>query len=56
MYKLILTPYGDSIQRINDDGSMSYIPLNPANVDYQEYLRWLNEGNAPEPADEPSKD
>ena len=29
-----------------------FIPLDPANTDYQAYLKWLDEGNEPLPADE----
>ena len=31
------------------------IPFDPANTDYQEYLRWLEAGNQPLPADEVSQ-
>ena len=40
----------DSIQRLSDN---AFIPFDPANTDYQAYLKWLEEGNEPLPADEP---
>jgi hypothetical protein len=35
--------------RLLDNAS---IPFDPDNTDYQEYLKWLAEGNEPLPADE----
>ena len=37
------------IHRLDDN---TYIPFDPANTDYQAYLKWLDDGNTPEPADE----
>lgn len=30
------------------------IPFDPANTDYQAFLRWCDEGGVPEPADVPT--
>jgi len=38
-----------SVQRLSDG---AFIPFDPDNTDYQEYLRWLEAGNTPEPAEE----
>lgn len=45
---------GENIQRVNEDGSITTFCSNPANTDYQEYLKWVAEGNEPQPADEPN--
>jgi hypothetical protein len=37
------------IKRLSDN---AFIPFDPANTDYQEFLRWKAEGNEPTPADE----
>ena len=49
-YKLQNNLQGDTVAVAIVGQSIS-IPLDPANTDYQEYLKWLAEGNTPEPAD-----
>jgi hypothetical protein len=41
--------YNDTqIKRTNPDGSISWIPMDEANSDYQRYLRWLENPDADE--------
>jgi hypothetical protein len=53
MYKLLSENnfvYGALKQ--NQDGSNVSFIFNPANTDYQAYLKWVAEGNEPLPADD----
>jgi hypothetical protein len=51
MYKLIknsLTNQITNVVRLSDNAN---IPFDPDNTDYQAYLKWVAEGNTPEPAE-----
>jgi acyl-CoA reductase-like NAD-dependent aldehyde dehydrogenase len=48
MYKLINTSV---IKRLIDD---LFIPVDPKNADYLEFLKWKLAGNTPSPADPPT--
>jgi len=42
-----LTQY-ETIKRLSDN---AFIPPDPANTDYQQYLEWVSQGNTPLPPD-----
>ena len=54
MYKLYKTTNGKDAVITTGDGPCKSFLLDEDNPDYQEYLKWLAEGNTPEPADEPN--
>ena len=51
MYKLYKSIEGNisTVIRLSDN---AYIPMNSDNTDYQAYLKWLEKGNTPLPAEE----
>jgi len=50
MYKLFISESKNQFAlKLSDN---AYIPFDPANTDYQAYLKWVSEGGVPTPADE----
>ena len=52
MYKIIINSITNETSVILRLEDYAFIPFDPANTDYQAYLKWVSEGNTPEPADE----
>jgi len=52
MYKLQKDSLSQEINGVLRIADNAFIPFDPANTDYQAYLKWLEAGNTPEPADE----
>lgn len=51
MYKLSKQNNDGVVASVLHTEKKCWIPFDPANTDYQEYLKWLSEGNEPLPAD-----
>lgn len=52
MYKLLKNSINNEINIVLRIADNTFIPFDPANTDYQAYLKWLAEGNTVLPADE----
>jgi hypothetical protein len=51
MYQLTKPIFGTAVASVVNKENNTLIPFDPANTDYQAYLKWLAEGNTPLPAD-----
>jgi hypothetical protein len=51
MYKLTKPFLNGEVSTVQRTVDGACIPFDPANADYQEYLKWVAEGNTPEPAE-----
>ena len=51
MYKQVSKYKDGDVSCVIRTSDSACIPFDPANTDYQAYLKWLEEGNTPEPSD-----
>ena len=49
-YEIVEDRGSTTIKRTSKNGDVAWIPTDPANSDYQRYLRWLENPNAEEVA------
>lgn len=49
--KFSLNEDAKHVIRTTDDGKIVIVPFDSDNIDYQEYLKWVAEGNTAEAAD-----
>lgn len=54
MYKLFENPKTKEVSCVIRLSDNAFIPFDPANTCYQQYLKWISEGNTPLPPDEPT--
>ena len=52
MYKLCKPNYDGEVRAVQRTTDNAFIPFDPANTDYQAYLKFLAEGGQPLPADD----
>ena len=54
MYQLLPDQFGQPSKCIKRIADNAFIPMDLANTDYSDYLKWLAEGGQPLPPDEPN--
>jgi hypothetical protein len=52
MYKLHYSTTAQAVAHVERLSDNAFIPFDPANTDYQAYLKWLEDGNQPLPPEE----
>jgi hypothetical protein len=52
MYKLIKNNFTNEVNMVKRLSDNAFIPFDPSNTDYIAYLKFLEEGGQPLPADE----